>query len=307
MIAAAAMRSRRLPEAALRGPLGRSFLASAAAPSAPPPTARVRLGLRLVVEVESSKKDSVMDCRTFRCRPIKRSARLGRVTRNCTEGRDLSDPGHSECGRYYHAPPDEPRPPITAPALFPTGEIVGRYRSRPSSGSAGPARSSGCLDRETGHATWRSRRFRTTRRCAVARTRGRGRATPRPPNVVRLLDSARDDDYIYVVSELVDGGDLGASMRGGALSDAALLRAVSATCAGLPMRTPPASSIATSSRRTSCSAGTARCSSPTSGSRCWSAPTRPSTTACSARSRTWRPRSARCPCRRLRRTSGRSA
>jgi hypothetical protein len=36
-----------------------------------------------------------------------------------------------------------------------------------------------------------------------------------------------------VVSELVDGGDLGASLRAGALGDAALLRACSATCAGL--------------------------------------------------------------------------
>jgi serine/threonine-protein kinase len=53
------------------------------------------------------------------------------------------------------------------------------------------------------------------------------------PNVVRLLSSARDDDYVYVVSELVDGGDLGASLRAGALGDGALLRAVSATCAGL--------------------------------------------------------------------------
>ncbi|MEO9176937.1 MAG: serine/threonine-protein kinase, partial [Gaiellales bacterium] len=53
------------------------------------------------------------------------------------------------------------------------------------------------------------------------------------PNVVRLLDSARDDDYIYVISELVNGGDLGASMRAHALADPALLRAMSATCAGL--------------------------------------------------------------------------
>jgi hypothetical protein len=121
----------------------------------------------------------------------------------------------------------------TAPALFPTGEIVGRYEVEAVIGLGGTGTVFRCFDKERGtlvavkaiphDATLRRR---AAREVEVARRLDH-------PNVVRLLDSARDDDYIYVVSELVDGGDLGASMRAGALGDAALLRAVSATCAGL--------------------------------------------------------------------------
>jgi Protein kinase domain len=121
----------------------------------------------------------------------------------------------------------------TAPALFPTGEIVGRYLVEAVIGLGGTGTVFRCLDRETErHVAVKAiphdatLRRRAQREVEVARRLDH-------PNVVRLLDSARDDDYIYVISELVDGGDLGASMRAGALGDAALLRAVSATCAGL--------------------------------------------------------------------------
>ncbi|HEY1479642.1 MAG TPA: serine/threonine-protein kinase, partial [Gaiellales bacterium] len=90
-----------------------------------------------------------------------------------------------------------------------------------------------CLDRETGrHVAVKAIPHDATLRRRAAREVEVARRLDHP-NVVRLLDSARDDDYIYVISELVNGGDLGASMRAGALGDAALLRAVSATCAGL--------------------------------------------------------------------------
>jgi hypothetical protein len=121
----------------------------------------------------------------------------------------------------------------TAPALFPTGEIVGRYLVEAVIGLGGTGTVFRCLDRESGrHVAVKAiphdatLRRRAQREVEVAQRLNH-------PNVVRLLSSARDDDYVYVVSELVDGGDLGASLRAGALGDAALLRAVSATCAGL--------------------------------------------------------------------------
>jgi hypothetical protein len=121
----------------------------------------------------------------------------------------------------------------TAPALFPTGEIVGRYQVEAVIGLGGTGTVFRCFDRERGSLVAvkaiphdATLRRRAQREVEVARRLDH-------PNVVRLLDSARDDDYIYVISELVDGGDLGASLRAGALGDAALLRACSATCAGL--------------------------------------------------------------------------
>ena len=113
----------------------------------------------------------------------------------------------------------------TAPALFPTGEIVGRYQVEAVIGLGGTGTVFRCFDRERGSLVAvkaiphdATLRRRAQREVEVARRLDH-------PNVVRLLDSARDDDYIYVVSELVDGGDLGASLRAGALGDAALLRA----------------------------------------------------------------------------------
>ena len=121
----------------------------------------------------------------------------------------------------------------SAPALFPTGEIVGRYQVEAVIGLGGTGTVFRCLDRETGrHVAVKAIPHDATLRRRAAREVEVARRLDHP-NVVRLLDSARDDDYIYVVSELVDGGDLGASMRGGVLGDAALLRAVSAACAGL--------------------------------------------------------------------------
>jgi Protein kinase domain len=121
----------------------------------------------------------------------------------------------------------------TAPALFPTGEIVGRYQVEAVIGLGGTGTVFRCFDKQRGSLVAvkaiphdATLRRRAQREVEVARRLDH-------PNVVRLLDSARDDDYIYVVSELVDGGDLGASLRAGALGDAALLRACSATCAGL--------------------------------------------------------------------------
>ena len=121
----------------------------------------------------------------------------------------------------------------TAPALFPTGEIVGRYQVEAVIGLGGTGTVFRCFDKERGfHVAVKAiphdatLRRRAQREVEVARRLDH-------PNVVRLLDSARDDDYIYVISELVDGGDLGASLRAGALGDGALLRAVSAACAGL--------------------------------------------------------------------------
>jgi hypothetical protein len=121
----------------------------------------------------------------------------------------------------------------TAPALFPTGEIVGRYAVESVIGVGGTGTVFRCFDRESNrHVAVKAIAHDATLRRRAAREVEVARRLDHP-NVVRLLDSARDDDYVYVISELVEGGDLGASMRAGALGDAALLRAVSATCAGL--------------------------------------------------------------------------
>jgi Protein kinase domain len=120
-----------------------------------------------------------------------------------------------------------------APALFPTGEIVGRYLVEAVIGVGGTGTVFRCLDRETDrHVAVKAIPHDATLRRRAAREVEVARRLDHP-NVVRLLDSARDDDYIYVVSELVHGGDLGASMRAHVLGDAALLRAIAATCAGL--------------------------------------------------------------------------
>src|ERR1700761_6743498 len=120
-----------------------------------------------------------------------------------------------------------------APTLFPTGEICGRYAVEAVIGVGGTGTVFRCLDRESDtHVAVKAiphdatLRRRASREVEVARRLDH-------PNVVRLLDSARDDDYVYVISELVDGGDLGASLRAGALADGPLLRAVAASCAGL--------------------------------------------------------------------------
>jgi serine/threonine-protein kinase len=61
-----------------------------------------------------------------------------------------------------------------------------------------------------------------------ARREMRVAATLDHPAIVRLLESVEDDDYIYVVFELVRGDDLACAFREGLLDDAAVLRAVAA-------------------------------------------------------------------------------
>src|ERR1700761_2343974 len=120
-----------------------------------------------------------------------------------------------------------------APALFPTGQIVGRYEVEAVIGVGGTGTVFRCLDQQSGrHVAVKAIAHDATLRRRAAREVEVARRLDHP-NVVRLLDSARDDDYVYVISELVEGGDLGASLRAGALGDATLLRAVAATCAGL--------------------------------------------------------------------------
>ena len=58
-------------------------------------------------------------------------------------------------------------------------------------------------------------------------------ATLDHPAIVRLLDSVEDNDYIYVVFELVRGDDLARAFREGMLDDAAVMRAVAAVCDAL--------------------------------------------------------------------------
>ncbi|MDX6376985.1 MAG: eukaryotic-like serine/threonine-protein kinase, partial [Gaiellaceae bacterium] len=66
-----------------------------------------------------------------------------------------------------------------------------------------------------------------------ARREMRVAATLDHPAIVRLLDSVEDNDYIYVVFELVRGDDLARAFREGMLDDAAVMRAVAAVCDAL--------------------------------------------------------------------------
>ena len=66
-----------------------------------------------------------------------------------------------------------------------------------------------------------------------ARREMRVAATLDHPAIVRLLDSVEDNDYIYVVFELVRGDNLARAFREGMLDDAAVMRAVAAVCDAL--------------------------------------------------------------------------
>ena len=182
--------------------------------------------------------------------------------------------------------------PSSPPALFPAGLVCGVLRISGVLGIGGTGTVFEAVDERDGTAVAVKAiphdavlRQRAVREAAVA-----GRLDH--PHVVRLRDVLEDDEYVYVVSELIDGGDLATALRSNRLSDASLLRIAAAICDALDCAHAAASCIATSSPPTCCLGVTGACAWPTSGSPRWPSRMRPSTSACSARSRTWRPRPA---------------
>jgi hypothetical protein len=119
------------------------------------------------------------------------------------------------------------------PALFPTGEILGRFRIDGVLGIGG----TGTVFRAHDEDKARDVAVKAIPHDAVLRQRARrevavaGRLDH--PHVVRLYEVLEDDDYVYVISELVDGSDLAGAVRDGALSDATILRIAAAVCEAL--------------------------------------------------------------------------
>ena len=119
------------------------------------------------------------------------------------------------------------------PALFPEGVVADRFRILDVLGVGGTATVFEAVDERDGTAVALKAIPRDERLQRRARREMRVAATLDHPAIVRLLDTAEDDDYVYVVFELVRGQDLAGVLRTGELDDAAILRAVAAVCDAL--------------------------------------------------------------------------
>jgi hypothetical protein len=125
------------------------------------------------------------------------------------------------------------RPVAQGPALFPSGVVCERYRIDAVLGVGG----TGTVFRAHDLVAGADVALKAIPHDAVLRQRARrevavaGRLDHE--HVVRLLDVAEDDDYVYVASEFVDGGDLALALRGGQVGDIELLRIVGAVCDAL--------------------------------------------------------------------------
>ena len=131
-------------------------------------------------------------------------------------------------------PNREPVSHAHSPATAPAGQIVlGRYRLGPRLGAGGMG------------VVYRARDEHLERDVAVKRIAiehdpdGRGErealaaARLSHAGIVALYESGRDDDAVYLVSELVEGPTLAALLRDGELSDRAVLRIGATLCGAL--------------------------------------------------------------------------
>ena len=101
------------------------------------------------------------------------------------------------------------------PALFPEGVVAGRFRIVRVLGIGGTGTVFEAIDETTGEPIALKAIPRDERLQRRARREMRVAATLDHPAIVRLLDSVEDNDYIYVVFELVRGDDLARAFREG--------------------------------------------------------------------------------------------
>src|SRR3954451_4174421 len=191
----------------------------------------------------SSKKDSVMKdsaaCRgKTRTGPPRRHASLG-VARRSVHDAAAASRSHDPNTRLRTHPGAQPgRSAVSAglrgaPALFPSGVILDRFEVLSVLGIGGTGTVFRAFDRERGHDV----AVKAVPQDATLRQRARREASVgarlEHPHVVELLDLLEDDEYVYVISQLVDGGDLAAALRDRALGDSARLRVLAAVCDAL--------------------------------------------------------------------------
>ena len=125
------------------------------------------------------------------------------------------------------------RRPANLPALFPEGLVAGRFEVVSVLGVGGTGTVFEARDTADGtHVALKAIPRDDTLR-ARARREMRVAQTLEHPAIVRLLDTAEDDDYVYVVFELVRGQDLTSAFRDGVLDVAGVLRAVGCVCDAL--------------------------------------------------------------------------
>ncbi len=122
---------------------------------------------------------------------------------------------------------------LQPPARFPAGLIAGRYRIGQPIGVGGSGTVFDGVDVTTGQNVAVKAIARDPRAARRARREIRAASELSHPNIVKLLDSADDDDYAYVVFELVPGQDLATTFRERTLGDPAILRALAAVCDAL--------------------------------------------------------------------------
>ena len=125
------------------------------------------------------------------------------------------------------------RVPHASPTLFPEGVVCDRFRIDGVLGIGGTGTVFRGLDLETQRpvavkaipheATLRQR---ARREVAVA-----GRLNH--PHIVQLRGVVEDEHYVYVISDLVDGGDLASGLKSEELGDAGRLRICAAVCEAL--------------------------------------------------------------------------
>src|SRR3954447_4674614 len=191
----------------------------------------------------SSKKDSVMkDSAASRGKtrtgPPRRHASLGEARRAVHDAGAASRSHDPNTRPRTHPGPRLPRSAVTtgvrgAPALFPSGLILDRFEVGSVLGIGGTGTVFRALDRERGCDV----AVKAIPQDATLRQWARREASVagllEHPHVVELLEVLEDEEYVYVVSQLVDGGDLATALRDRALGDAARLRVLGAVCDAL--------------------------------------------------------------------------
>ena len=160
-----------------------------------------------------------------------RFARTHEVVHGEEAGRATAKPGRGEDRRRAHGRHRRAR--RWAPAAT-RGACSGATGSCASSARAASA-SCGWPRTSASSAPWRSSASpcTTTRSAARAEREARAAARLAHPGIVALYEAGRDDEAVYLVSELVRGRTLAELMRDGALSDRDVLRVGVALCDAL--------------------------------------------------------------------------